>query len=352
MDTLHSSLTLPAFLPDGTTGVVRGVDSIDLKEAGIEGVVVSTFHLLVQGVGGDLHKLMGWDRTILTDSGGFQVFSLLKNNPRLGKIKERGFEFSWSGRKISLTPEDSIKLQLTLGSDILICLDQCTDPLMPYEFQKEAVKLTINWAKRCKEEFEKRLARLKTGSKKRPLLFAVIQGGDDRGLRKYCAEELVKMGFDGYCYGGWPVKKQDLSDDSPVLLEDILSYTASLMPDDSYKYALGVGKPRDIIKCHRMGYQIFDCVIPTREARHKKLYIFKDSKGFDYTTLTLNTKVVEDKKAISSNCDCYTCRNYSRAYLYHLFKIGDTLAIRLATIHNLRFYSMLMERLKAEAKHS
>jgi queuine tRNA-ribosyltransferase len=324
------------FFPDGTIGVVRGVDSVDLREAGVEGLVVSTFHLLVHGVKSNLHELMNWDRTILSDSGGFQVFSLLRNSPKSGKITDKGFSFNWNGQKINLTPEESIRQQLRLGSDILICLDQCTDPEEGYEFQKRAVEITIKWARRCKEEFGKQTI----SGKNKPKLFAVIQGGSFKDLRKFCAEELLKIGFDGYCYGGWPVDKRS------VLLEEILEYTAKLMPDDKPKYALGVGKPEDIIKCYSMGYRIFDCVIPTREARHKRFYLFKKSSGLEYETINLNTKFTKDTKPISKSCDCHTCQNFSRAYLHHLFKIGDTAVYRLATIHNLRFYTMLMERIE------
>lgn len=334
LKTQSGEVSLPAFFPNGTVGVVRGVDSKDLEEAGVEGVVVSTFHLLARGVKTNLHKLMNFKGTLLTDSGGFQVFSLLRDHPKMGKITDNGFSFDWSGKKIHLTPEESIKLQLDLGSDILICLDQCTDPDKGYEFQKEAVEITIEWAKRCKKEFD---SRLRGYDKNRPLLFGVIQGGAFKDLRKYCAKELIKIGFDGYCYGGWPVRS--------VLLNEILEYTASLMPDNLPKYALGVGKPEDIVKCVKWGYDIFDCVIPTREARHKRLYVFK-GKGLSYQTLNLNSKFSKDKGPISKNCSCHTCKNFSRAYLYHLFLLKDMAAFRLATIHNVYFYTDLMKKLQ------
>jgi len=337
--TLYGEVSLPAFFPDGTVGVVRGVDSVDLKEAKIEGLVVSTFHLLVHGVKKDLHTLMNWERPILTDSGGFQVFSLLRDHPKMGSITEKGFIFNWDGKRISLSPEESINLQLKLGSDILICLDQCTDPEEGYEFQKKAVEITIRWAEQCKKEFDLCLSRNSEGGKKRPLLFAVIQGGSYMDLREYCAQELIKIGFDGYCFGGWPVSKEG------KLLDEILEFTAKLMPEDKPKYALGIGKPEDIIKCVKWGYNLFDCVIPTREARHKRFYIFKGN-GLKYKTMNLNAKVANDQKPIAENCDCHTCKNFSKAYLYHLFKLKDTAAYRLATIHNLRFYSDVMKKLR------
>lgn len=343
--TLHGDLSLPTFFPDGTVGVVRGVDSRDLEKAGVEGMVTSTFHLLAHNVEQDLHQLMDWDRPILTDSGGFQVFSLLRDHPKMGRLTDDGFIFEWNGQKVELTPEKSIELQYNLGADILICLDQCTDPEMDLDFQEEAVEKTVKWAKRCKEEFEK--ITKKQDTRYKPLLFAVVQGGNDPELRRECAKELTKIGFDGYCYGGVPI------DRNKQLLEGILSLTAAQMPPDKPKYALGVGKPEDIVKCFQMGYGIFDCVIPTREARHKRLYIFNPAvehptgvqRDFYYTE-TVNLKFANDQRPIANDCDCYTCQNFSRAYLFHLFKVGDTLALRLATIHNLRFYTMLMEKLK------
>ena len=339
LETLHGEVTLPSFFPDGTVGVVRGVDSIDLQNAFVDGLVVSIFHLLVHKVKEDLHKMMNWQKPLLTDSGGFQVFSLLRDHPKMGTITDKGFLFNWNGKKISLTPEESIKLQLKLGSDILICLDQCTDPERGYEFQKEAVEVTIAWAKRCKEEFLKQTNKMS----KKPLLFAVIQGGAHKDLREYCAKKLIKIGFDGYCYGGWPVDKNN------TLLDEVLEFTAKLMPDNLPKYALGVGKPEDIIKCVSWGYNLFDCVIPTREARHKRLYVFK-GKGLKYEAFNLNTKFAKDQSPISKDCDCHTCKNFSKAYLYHLFKLKDTAAYRLATIHNLRFYTSLIERVKKREK--
>ncbi len=340
--TRHGNLKLPTFFPDGTIGVVRSVDSVDLKNVMVEGVVTSSFHLMVHGIKKDLHELMSWDGPVLTDSGGFQVFSLLRDNPKSGRVDKKGFKFNWNGEEINFTPEKSIQLQYKLGADILICLDQCTDPEMGFDFQSQAVERTVEWARRCKAEFEK----LTSGKKNKPLLFAVIQGGDNRELRKYCAEELIKTGFDGYCYGGWPIDKKK------VLITKILKFTADLMPEDKPKYALGVGKPDDIVKCFKMGYGIFDCVIPTREARHKRLYIFKgkpeklDLKKDFYSMVSVNLRFENDLGPISPNCDCFTCKNFSRAYLFQLFKAKDTLAFRLATIHNLRFYIKLCEILK------
>lgn len=359
LNTLHGQIILPSFFPDGTKGIVKGVDSLDLERAKVEGLVINTYHLLVSGLEekieniGGIHRLMSWQKPVIIDSGGFQVMSLIheqalscgNKDKSMGKMTDEGVTFKLPGTpRIKLTPEKSIQMQIKLDSDILICFDDCTKPDQKLSEQKKSVERTIAWAKRCKLEFDK-LTKL---SKKRPLLFAVIQGGNNRKLRKYCATELIKIGFDGYCFGGFPV------DNKGKFLKSIIKYTASLLPDDKVKYAMGIGNPQNIIDCVRMGYNLFDCVIPTREARHQKLYVFdkKITKKnvFEhnlYSTINIGAgKYNQSLEPISKFCDCHACMNFSRAYLHHLFKIKDTSAFRLATIHNLRFYSMLMEALK------
>lgn len=340
LKTNHGDIELPTFFPDGTLGVVKGVDSKDLEAAKVEGLVINAYHLLTTKASAPIHELMNWKRPIITDSGGFQVMSLVHKNPKLGKITDEGVTFKMpGGPKIILTPEKSIQTQLQLGADLLITLDDCTYPDQSLKDQERSVERTIAWAKRCKTEFAQGLALRSEAGPSSPLLFAVVQGGNNKKLRKYCATELLKIGFDGYCYGGFPV------DSKGKFLSGILKYVAGLLPDDKPKYAMGIGRPENIVECAKFGYQIFDCVIPTREARHKKLYIF-DGKGL-YSTIYIGSgKYQNDKEPISLVCDCFTCQNYSKAYLHHLFKIGDSLAGRLATIHNLRFYSMLMEKLK------
>lgn len=345
---LHGELSLPTFFPDGTLGVVRGVDSLDLEHTKIEGLVVNAYHFLANfevDTITDVHQLMGWQGPIITDSGGFQVMSLIHRNPSMGKILNDEIVFKTEeGRKVILTPEKSIEVQLNLGTDIAICLDDCTEPGQSREIQEKSVERTINWAIRSKKEFE----RLTAKHKKKPLLFAVVQGGNDKKLRKKCAKELIKIGFDGYCYGGFPI------DEEGDFLNEMLEFVAKLLPDDKPKYAMGIGKPENIRDCFKMGYEIFDCVIPTREARHRKLYIFGEDPGkidFSvedfYSTIYIQSgKYAKSDGPISKYCDCLTCNRFSKGYLYHLFKIKDSLAIRLATIHNLRFYSQLLERLK------
>lgn len=333
LETKHGDVSLPTFFPDGTRGVVRGVDATDLENAKVEGLVINTLHLLIEGMDQKIHDLMRWNRPIITDSGGFQVMSLVHDHPEMGKISDQGIMFKHNGVNILLTPEKSIEFQLKLGTDIAIVLDDCVRPDMNLEEQKKSVERTIAWARRSKEVF---LA-LQGVALQRPLLFAVVQGGTNKKLRRYCASELIKIGFDGYCFGGFPVQ-------NGKFLSEIVKYVASLLPDDKPKYALGVGRPENIVECVKFGYQIFDCVIPTREARHQKLYIHV---GKSYSNINIGRGIyAQDKNPISKNCDCLTCTNYSRAYLHHLFKIKDSLSVRLATIHNLRFYTMLMEALK------
>jgi queuine tRNA-ribosyltransferase len=352
LHTKHGVLKLPAFLPDATRSVVRSVDSQDLKRCGVQGLVINTYHLmlkpgakLVRQMGG-CHAFMNWDMSILSDSGGFQIFSLIRQNPKLGTIRENKVIFKLSdGKKKILTPEKSIQMQFYLGSDIMMCLDYCTHPEDTSEIQLESVKRTISWAKLCKKEYDKYISQ-NLKNEQRALIFAIIQGGNDKKLRKLCADSLKSIGFDGYGFGGWPI------DSKGNLLEDILGYTAEIMPADLPKYALGVGKPENIVTCVRMGYNLLDCVVPTRDARHQRLYVFNadDLESVDlsrddfYRCLYIQDKEhIKDSNPVSSLCDCLCCKNYSRAYLHYLFKIKDTLAYRLATIHNLRFYMNLME---------
>ncbi len=355
----HGDIHLPTFFPDGTRGVVKCVDACDLEEAGIPGLVMNTYHLLsnpgpyIIKKNGGLHKFINWKKPILTDSGGFQVFSLISENSKYGEIRANEIIFrpNMDKEKIIFSPQKCIQSQFAYGSDIIMCLDYCTHPNDTYEVNQKSTETTIRWAKKCKEEYLKLIAQSK--QEKLPKLFAIIQGGDSKELRKMCADALKEIGFDGYGYGGWPLDSEN------KLIEDILKYTASLMPDETPKYAMGVGKPDDIVKCYKMGYNLFDCVIPTREARHNRLYVFNDryeSLGdinLDDEDFYKNYYVLDDSHRcetapISKICDCYTCRNYTRAYIRHLCSINESLGFRLATIHNLRFYSQLMELLRKE----
>ncbi len=352
----HGRLTLPTFLPDATLGVVRAVDSIDLINCGIGGVVMNTFHLMqnpgsstVQALGG-LHQMCGWPRPILTDSGGFQAYSLIRENARYGRLTNDGIVFQPEGssRKFQLTPEKCIQLQMSYGADILMCLDDCTHVDDPAETQRESVRRTIAWAKRCRKEFDQLVKQKKIADAERPLLFGVIQGGGSEALRRECAEALLEIGFDGFGYGGWPL------DADGALLADLLQYTRNLVPMQYVMHALGVGHPVSIATCAAMGYGIFDSALPTRDARRGRLYTFTTEPaqpvahhGDWFRFLYINDeKYIKANEPISLHCDCLTCRNYSRGYLHHLYRANDAAFMRLTTIHNLHFMAQLAELLR------
>jgi len=348
LDVPHGRLRFPVFMPDATFGFVRCLDSEDLNRCGVQALVMNVFHLMqhpgssvLQAFGG-LHSFSKWQHPIITDSGGFQAYSLIRQDPRLGEILSRGilFRLKDSGRKILLTPERSIQLQLKYGADVAICLDVCTHVEDPMDFQKFSVDRTISWAERCRREFDRIVACKYASEKHKPLLFAVIQGGASYDLRRECAEALLEIGFDGFCYGGYPL------DSEGNLLVDMLRYTRRLVPQEFPMIALGVGHPQNIIKCVELGYELFDSSLPTRDARQGRLYILKSRrKNFGYIYIQ-DKKHLRNKEPISHDCDCFTCRNYSIGYLHHLFKMKDPSYFRLASIHNLRFVTRLIKELK------
>ena len=359
LETAHGLLQLPVYFPDATRGVVRSVDSRDLVQCGVRGLVVNTLHLsrtpgvgLIKAAGG-IHRFMNWDRPIASDSGGFQLLSMIRDNPRYGTVSERGVHFvdvDRGGKRTLFTPEKSIRIQFDLGADLMVCLDDCPRPDATPEENAASVDRTITWARRCRAEFDRLLAVRGQQFLVRPLLFAVIQGGYDEAQRARCAEELLPLGFDGYGFGGWPLHPDG------SLAEDILALTAHLVPDEFPRFALGVGKPENIVQCHQMGWRIFDCVLPTRDARHRRLYVFNAptldqvdvyAPSFYRFLYVGDDKHKRQNRPIWAGCDCHTCRNFSLAYLHHLFDVRDPLALRLATIHNLRFYTQLIERVAA-----
>jgi queuine tRNA-ribosyltransferase len=350
----HGELVLPAFLPDATLGAVRATDAGDLRAVGVRALVMNVFHLMqkpgsstIDALGG-LHAMANWDGPIITDSGGFQAYSMIRQNPKFGRLSDQGIAFQPEGadRKYQLTPEKCVQLQLAYGADVVICLDDCTHVDDAASEQRMSVQRTVRWARRCREEFDLQVAQRRLPPERRPKLFAVIQGGGDHGLRRECAEALLAIGFDGYGYGGWPL------DGKGGLVAETLAYTRELIPPRFPMHALGVGQPANVAACHSMGYAIFDCALPTRDARKGRLYVYRGDPGepgfrlrgdwYDYL-------YIDDKKHIKANvpldpsCDCYTCQRYTTGYLHHLHKIGETLALRLATIHNLRFMARLME---------
>jgi queuine tRNA-ribosyltransferase len=353
----RGNIAAPVFLPDATYGVVRSVDSADLHAVGIDAVVMNTFHLMqrpgsavIQSLGG-LHHMTAWDGLIVTDSGGFQAYSLIRQNAKFGSITEKGIQFQPEGssRKYQLTPQKTIQLQMSYGSDVVICLDDCTHVDEDYSEQQASVERTIRWAKLCKQEYSRQVDQKKWGDNLPPRIFAVVQGGGYKDLRKRCADALLDIGFDGFGYGGWPLDKEN------HLLEEIIGYTREVIPEEFPMHALGVGHPENVLACHKLGYDIFDSAMPTRDARHGRLFIFKkspDSADHGLTGDWFGYKYINDEAhiradlPISDYCDCPCCKNYPIGYLHHLFKQGDTLFMRLATLHNLRFMALLCERIQ------
>ena len=325
--------------------MVKSLSSKDLADCGVEGIVMNSFHLMtkpgaatIKAFGG-LHGFARWQRPIIIDSGGFQVFSLIRENKKFGEIRQNEIIFRNDGKKTVLTPEKCVQTGLSHGADVIMALDYCTHPSDTNEIQEKAVERTIAWGKVCMETFGKLNKNTDTQ------LFGIIQGGNCKKLRKKCADELIGMGYENFGFGGWPL------DENGVLVEETLAYTAELMPTDSVKYAMGVGKPENIVASVSLGYNLFDCVIPTREARRGRLYVFNgepvdgNRKFYEYHYI-LDEKHRRSKEPVCPTCDCYTCCNYSKGYLRHLASLGDGLANRLATIHNLRFYTRLMDELR------
>ncbi len=357
LETPRGSLPLPAFLPDATRAVVRTLDSGDVESCGIKALMVNALHLsdspgvtLVKQAGG-IHHFMGWNGPVASDSGGFQVLSLLADRPSAGNVSGKGIRYRPPGARKQTVwgPDRCIQQQLALGADILFCLDHCTHPGQPAEMQTQSVAHTVEWSKACRESFDRRTETVDESS--RPKLFAVVQGGEDPDLRRRCADALIDIGFDGYGYGGWPV-----SDDGG--LTDSVGLVSELVPEDVPRHGLGIGKPENLVRAHRLGYDTFDCVLPTRDARRKRLFVassdlasasLSNSDFYRYLYIT-DERFARDTSPVDPLCGCQCCRSYSRSYLHHLLKIGDSAALRLATIHNLSFYSKLMARLQDDRR--
>jgi len=354
--TKHGDIKLPSFMPDATYGAIQSISFNDAKNAGVNEIVTTTLHLeqhlgseYIEKIGG-VHKFFGWNRPILTDSGGFQVFSLIHvGNVKKNKIEDKGCTFKnpTDGRIIKLTPESSQQIQHNLGSDIRTVLDEPTYLDMDQKGLEKAVERTTNWAKRSKNEFmkiynltEEQFAQ--PDKSDRPKLFAVIQGGKNLKLRKRSFEELHNIGFDGYNWGGWTVNKNG------TFASEIGEFMAKMIPNNKIKYAMGVGTPDDILISLKQGWNLFDCVLPTRNARHGYLYVNKgvgDKEFKNFSVMHIKSERYKyDTNPIDENCNCETCQTVSRAYLRHLIRIKEPSGFRLATIHNLRFYSDLLEK--------
>ena len=363
LTTRNGAVATPFFMPDATRASVRGLSTEDLRAAGVMSLVVNTYHLFLQpgadmiAKAGGIHRFMGWDGPILSDSGGYQVFSLIHKNPRLGKVTEEGalFRSVRDGTKHLLTPERSIQIQFDLGVDMMVVLDDPRPNDAPEEEIAQAVERTIRWALRCKGEYNRQIQERHLPEEKRPLLFGVIQGGMSKALRKKCAEGLISIGFDGYGFGA-----RHIAEDG-TFLEEIMAYTASLIPENAPRFALGVGTPSDIVRSVQCGWDLFDCVIPTREGRHGRLFLWKQSEISNlktqkpkhkneesfYETINIqNERFKEDFTPIDPRCDCFACQHHTKAYMRHLFMAGEPLGARLASIHNVRFYIQLMERIR------
>jgi queuine tRNA-ribosyltransferase len=361
--TKSGDIKTPFFMPDATRGFIKSLSRNDLISVGMGPMVVNTFHLYLNpGIktvkkSGGINKFMHWPYPLLSDSGGYQIFSLIHKNPKMGEITDKGaiFKSPVDGSKHILTPEKAIKIQFDLGVDMMVCLDD----VPPHSFKKEkiedAVRRTILWAGRCMKEYKRQLKLRKISFKKRPLIFCVIQGGVYLDLREKCAQELKKIGlsnkngpaipWDGYGFGARHV------DQEGNFLEKMVKETAGMIPEQALRFALGVGTPEDILKFYNLGWDMFDCVIPTREGRHGRLFLKKKNlkvkEGFYYETININNeKFREDFSKIDEKCDCELCKNYSRAYLRHLFHSRDPLAMRLASLHNLKFYQDFMKNLR------
>lgn len=320
----------PAFMPVGTYGTVKGMTPEEVRATGAEILLGNTFHLWlrpgqeVMRKHGDLHDFMQWHRPILTDSGGFQVFSLGK----LRKITEEGVKFQnpINGERIFLSPEKSMEIQYDLGSDIVMIFDECAPYPSTFDYTKKSMEMSLRWAQRSRDRF------VQLGNQN--ALFGIVQGGVFEELRQVSLEGLVKIGFDGYAIGGLAVgePKQDM--------HRILEYVCPQLPMDKPRYLMGVGKPEDLVEGVRRGIDMFDCVMPTRNARNGHLFVS------DGIVKIRNAKYRDDTTALDPECDCYTCKHYTKSYLYHLDKCGEILGARLNTIHNLRYYQRLMEQIR------
>jgi queuine tRNA-ribosyltransferase len=349
-----TTLPYPLFFPDATRGEVRQLSFDDVKKVGLPGILVNTFHLLrlvgtekTEAADG-IHKYLGWDGAMISDSGGFQVMSIAKKGGGNSTVTDAGVTFTIDGVDHHFSPEDSIKYQMAMRTDLMVVLDDFTPPDATYEEAEDTVRRTTLWAKRCKEEFE-RLNHLSIQPlHQRPYLIGVVQGAYFDDLRMRSINELVEIGFDGYGYGGWPMKDGKFDIATAKLM-------AENLPKDSVLYGLGIGMPDDIVRCVTLGYQIFDCVLPTRDARHGRLYVYT-AESMDRIDVQKDefyefynprqAKHLEENIPVSSACDCELCTTLTRREFATMWRAKDERVLRLATIHNLRFYAILMEKLR------
>ncbi|AZL85570.1 tRNA guanosine(34) transglycosylase Tgt [Aliivibrio salmonicida] len=326
----RGTVETPAFMPVGTYGTVKGMTPEEVKDTGAEILLGNTFHLWlrpgqeIMKLHGDLHDFMNWKGPILTDSGGFQVFSLGKTR----KITEEGVHFRSpvNGDKIFMDAEKSMQIQYDLGSDVVMIFDECTPYPATHDEARISMERSIRWADRSRNEFDRQ--------ENPNALFGIVQGGVYEDLRDVSVEALTKIGFDGYAVGGLAVgePKEDM--------HRILEHTCPLLPEDKPRYLMGVGKPEDLVEGVRRGIDMFDCVMPTRNARNGHLFV---TGGI---VKIRNAKHKVDTTPLDPECDCYTCQNYSKSYLHHLDRCNEILGARLNTIHNLRYYQRIMASIR------
>ncbi len=330
LHTNYGSFDTPMFMPVGTQATVKTLSPEELKEMHSAVILSNTYHLwlrpgadIVEKAGG-LHQFMNYDGPILTDSGGFQVFSLAKNKKK--DITEEGVHFKshLDGKALFLTPEESIRVQNKLDSDIAMSFDECPPYPVTYDYMKQSVERTLRWAARGKAVHQN----------PRQSLFGIVQGGEFEDLRKYSAEETVKMNFDGYSIGGTSVGEDK------VTMYHMIDYAIPYLPEDKPRYLMGVGDPIDIIEGVIRGVDMFDCVLPTRIARHGNAFTRNGKINIK------NAKYKEDFTPIEENCDCYACKHYTKAYIRHLITCNETFGARLLSIHNVRFLIKLTEELR------
>lgn len=347
LETLHGVIETPEFMPVGTQATVKALSNEEVKYCGSQIILGNTYHLylrpgmdIIKNAGG-LHKFMSWDKPILTDSGGFQIFSLAT----LMKVKEEGVEFSShiDGSRHFLSPEDVIRLQIELGSDVMMVLDECLHYPCPKDKAERSLGLTNRWAKRSSmahpapQGYGAGRAESIANDKK-PLLFGIIQGSTYPDLRKRAAEELVEIGFDGYAIGGLSVGEPK------DLMYEMMKNSVKYIPEDKPRYAMGIGMPHDFFNAIEMGIDMFDCVVPTRNGRNGAAYT---NEG---RIIIRNGGYSKDLRPLSESCDCVVCKNYTRSYIRHLFNTEEILGLRLTSLHNVYFYVNLLKKIREAIK--
>ena len=337
-ESVHGSAETPVFMNVGTSAAIKGgISTRDLEEVGCQVELSNTYHLhirpgdeLIRKVGG-IHKFFNWQRPVLTDSGGFQVFSLAK----LRKITEEGVAFNshFDGKRIFMGPEESMQIQSNLGSTIAMAFDECVENPAPYSYVKASEERTVRWLKRCRAELD-RLNSLEGTVNPSQLLFGINQGGTYDDLRVRNMEAIKEVRCDGYAIGGLAVGEE------AEVMYHIIEVVEPHMPVDKPRYLMGVGTPQNIVEAVYRGVDFFDCVMPSRNARHGNLFTWEGKMNL------LNEKYLDDTRPIAPECQCPACKNYSRAYIRHLFKAKEALGMRLAVLHNLYFYNELMQKIR------